>query len=97
MKRRRKNLSGTQAEHEVRQDAELRRAGRALLLARRAVREDRCDDATGNLLHAADAFGAYNAEKSWTEKNSVDQNRINNEYADVRQHFFERCVVGRNR
>jgi hypothetical protein len=98
MKRRRKTLSGTQAQHTERQAVHLQRASVATAMAHRDLhRSEDCGEAAVSLLHAASSWGAYNAEKDWSERVSSGENRVSNAYAEVREQFFERCVRGRNR
>lgn len=98
MKRRRKTLNGTQAQHAERQQVHLQRASVATATAHRDLntRGD-CGAAAEHLLQAASSWGAYNAEKDWSEKVSAGENRISNAYAAVREDFQGRCVVGYNR
>ncbi len=97
-KRRRKSLSGTQAQHTDRQAVHLQRASIATALADRELhRNEDCGSAADALLQAASSWGAYNAEKDWSERSSAGENRISNAYGLVKERFHERCVVGRGR
>jgi hypothetical protein len=97
MKRRRKTLSGTQAQHTERQAVHLKTVGRLVEGAERALRDGNCTGATKLLLPAASAWGAYNAEKDWSETSTVGENRKSNYYFAVREEYMDRCVVGEGR
>lgn len=93
-RRKRKTLSGTQAQHTQRQDVHLNTVKSRVEGTYRALRQDNCAGAGKLLLQAASAWGAYNAEKDWSESSSVGENRRSNDYFAAREEYFGRCTVG---